>query len=638
MRAGDLDSLGRRLVAACRAAAKGAVGGEAAAALLALSLLGCSSAVVSGKDRPAPADGVPSAVPAGETPVFAIQGRGASSPLAGREVTTRGVVTRVNNNGYFLQDPVGDGDPLTSDGIFVYTGRAPRVVAGQWVLVSAKVVEHNAGAANNAVTATHTVTQLGSVSAQQVLGPGPRIAPVALTLPHGDDLERHEGMLVRIDATLTVSQNRLVGRYGQLTLSAGGRPWVPTDRHRPGTPGASSLAGRHARSSIVLDDGSSAQHPHPVPHLGAAASLRIGDTVRGLVGVVDYGLTGDGAGGPAAYRLHATQPPAFQPDNPRTPRPPAVGGRLRLAAFNVHNYFTTLRDSGNGCFPNGTRSDCRGADNAAEFARQRSKIVAALVALDADAIGLVEIENNGQAAVRDLVEALNETAGAGTYATVPLPEAGTGGDAIKVAIVYKPARLARVGLPRSDPHPTHHRAPLAQTFTAGDERFTLVVAHFKSKNCDGASGADADQGDGQGCFNARRLAQGAALRRFAVELQAASRDPDVIVVGDLNAYAKEDPVVAFTDAGWVDQLARFDTFGYTYVFDGAAGRLDHVLASASMSTQVSGAAAWHINADEPALLDYQLDARSHDLYSASPYRSSDHDPVLVGLSLGKRAR
>ena len=89
---------------------------------------------------------------------------------------------------------------------------------------------------------------------------------------------------------------------------------------------------------------------------------------------------------------------------------------------------------------------------------------------------------------------------------------------------------------------------------------------------------------------------------------------------------------------WVDQLARFDTFCYTYVFDGAAGRLDHVLASASMSTQVSGAAAWHINADEPALLDYQLDARSHDLYSASPYRSSDHDPVLVGLSLGKRAR
>lgn len=628
-------SLGRRIAAACRAGAGRVVGGEAAAALLALTLLGCSGAVVSGAG-PAPADGLP----AGETPVFAIQGRGASSPLTGRLVTTRGVVTRVNNNGYFLQDPSGDGDALTSDGVFVYTGRPPRVAAGQWVQVSAKVVEHNAGAAHNAVTAAHTVTQLAEVSAQRVLGAGPRVVPAALVmpLPQGEDLERHEGMLVRIEGPLTVSQNRLLGRYGQLTLSTAGRPWIPTDRHRPGTPEAAALAARHARGSIVLDDGSSAQQPSPVPHLAASASLRAGDTVRGLVAVVDYGLWGDSAAGPAGYRLHATQPPAFQPANPRAPRPPAVGGRIRLAAFNVHNYFTTLRDSGAGCFPNGTRSDCRGAGNAAEFWRQRAKIVAALAALDADAIGLVEIENNGLAAVRDLVDALNDVVGAGTYATVPLPEGGSGGDAIKVAIVYKPARLTRVGLPRSDVHTTHHRAPLAQTFAAGDERFTLVVAHFKSKNCEGAAGADADQGDGQGCFNARRLTQGAALRRFVAELQAATRDPDVILVGDLNAYAKEDPVVAFTDAGWVDQVARFDAFGYTYVFDGAAGRLDHVLATAAMSPQVSGAAAWHINADEPTLMDYQLESKPQDLHSATPYRSSDHDPVVVGLSLGKKAR
>jgi predicted extracellular nuclease len=587
--------------------------GQAAIVLLAAALLGCSGTVV-----PAPADGV--AANDGDTPVFAIQGRGAASPLVNRRVTTRGVVTRVNHNGYFLQDPVGDGDALSSDGVFVHTGRAPRVAAGQWVRVSAQVVEH------------HAMTQLTAVSAQHVLGAGPEVAPVAVRLPtEADALERVEGMLVRIDGPLTVAQNRLLGRYGQLTLVAGGRPWMPTDRHRPGS---DDVAAPQAVGRIVLDDGSSVQNPTPVPYLAGAASLRIGDTLRSLVGVVDQGLTGDSAAGPSGYRVHPTRPPAVRHDNPRAARPPGVGGRVRVAAFNVHNYFTSVRDAAAGCFPNGLRSDCRGAANLAELARQRAKIVAALVAIDADAIGLVEIENNGLAAVRDLVEALNEAQGAGTYASVPLPESGTGGDAIKVAIVYKPARLARVGMPRSDAHPTHHRAPLAQTFAAGAERFTLVVAHFKSKSCEGAVADNADRRDGQGCFNARRVAQGAALRRFVAEVQAATRDPDVLLVGDLNAYAKEDPVVAFTEAGWVDQVARFDPLGYSYVFDGAAGRLDHALATPSLSPQVSGAAVWHINADEPALLDYKSDAGG----PPTPYRSSDHDPVVVGLSLGARGR
>lgn len=573
--------------------------------LLALALLGCSGAVM-----PAPDDAA--ALDDGDTPVFAIQGRGATSPLVNRSVTTRGVVTRVNSNGYFLQDPSGDGDPLSSDGVFVYTGRAPRVAAGQWVRVSAKVLEH------------HGMTQLTAVSAQQVLGAGPDVAPVALRLPHGaEGLEPLEGMLVRIDGPLTVSQNRLLGRYGQLTLVAGGRPWVPTQRHRPG-PATTPPAGR-----IVLDDGSSVQNPTPVPYLSGATSLRAGDTLRGLLGVVDQGPVGDSAAGPSGYRLHPTRPPAFRHDNPRTAQPPAVGGRVRIAAFNVHNYFTSLRDAAAGCFPGGVRSDCRGAAHAAEFARQRAKVVAALAAIDADAIGLVEIENNGLTAVNDLVRALNEARGAGTYASVPLPAAGTGGDAIQVAIVYKPGRLSPVGPPRSDPHPVHHRAPLAQTFAAGAERFTLVVAHFKSKSCEGAGAENADRGDGQGCFNARRIAQGTALRRFVAELQAAARDPDVLLVGDLNAYAKEDPVVAFTEAGWVDQVDRFDALGYSYVFDGAAGRLDHALATASLSPQVGGAAVWHINADEPVLLDYKSDAGG----PPTPYRSSDHDPVVVGLTL-----
>lgn len=572
------------------------------------------------------------------TPIYDIQGAGSSSPLAGQTVTTSGVVTRLNNNGYFLQDIGGDGNTATSDGIFVFTGTAPAVAVGERIQVTAKVVEFNTGAATNAQTAANTVTQLSAVSAQNLLGSGHSITPTPIALPEtaAGELERYEGMLVRITTPMTVSQNHFLGRYGQVTLSAGGRLETPTNRHRPGSAEAIALAALNARSSIVLDDGSSLQNPNPIPYLGFADTLRAGDTLQGVTGVIDYGLASDSNAGPADYRIHPSTTPGFTRANPRSAAPPAVGGNVKVASFNVLNYFTTLDDGTRGCFPSNTRSDCRGADSAAEFTRQRSKIIEALAAIDADAVGLMEVENNGSAAIQDLVDGLNAKLGAGVYAALPMPASGTGTDAIKVAMIYKPARLSRVGAPRSDTDPVHHRPPLAQTFAAANgERFTLVVNHFKSKGCGGATGADADQGDGQGCFNATRVQQGQALRSFIAGLQASAGDADVIVIGDLNAYAKEDPIVGFTDAGYVDQVARFNSFGYSYVFDGAAGRLDHALATPSLSAQVTGAVEWHINADEPSVLDYNLEFKPQDLYSPTPYRSSDHDPVVIGLSLLK---
>jgi predicted extracellular nuclease len=573
------------------------------------------------------------------TRIFTIQGSGATSPLSNQTVSTSGIVTRVNNNGYFLQDPSGDGNPATSDGIFVFTGTAPTVAVGQAVQLTARVVEFNTGAASNPATLANPVTELTDVSAQSVLGSGHSIAPVPISLPESVDgeLERYEGMLVRIDAPLVVSQTHFLGRYGQVTLAAGARLETVTNRHRPGTAEALALADLNRRSSIVLDDGTSLQNPNPIPFIGAANTLRAGDTVRGLTGVVDFGLATDSNAGPADYRIHPTLAPVITRDNPRTTQPPAVGGNVKLASFNVLNYFTTLDDGSKGCFPSNTRSDCRGADSAAEFARQRAKIVEALAAIDADAVGLMEVENNGGTAIQNLVDALNAKLGAPAYAAVPMPAAGTGTDAIKVAMIFKPARLSRVGTPVSDANAVHNRPPLAQTFAAANgEKFTLVVNHFKSKGCGGATGADVDSGDGQGCFNAARVAQGEALRGFIAGLQSASGDPDVLVIGDLNAYAKEDPIVAFTNAGWVDQIARFNAFGYSYVFDGAAGRLDHALATAAMSPQVTGAIDWHINADEPSVLDYNLEFKPHDLFSPTPYRSSDHDPVVIGVSLVKK--
>lgn len=561
------------------------------------------------------------------TPIPAIQGSGSASPLNGQTVTTEGIVTAVfpGLSGYYLQDEAGDGDVATSDGIFVYApGNTAQV--GQRLRLSAAVTEFN------------TVTELVSPTAVQVLGSGVSVQPTEVVLPEAfeGELERYEGMLVRIVSPLTVSQNDFLGRFGQVTLSAGGRLEIPTNRHAAGTAEALALRDDNARRRIVLDDGSTAQNPNPIPFIGADDTLRAGDTVRMLTGVIDHGPITAAGDGPRDYKIHPTVAPVFERTHPRTAAPAPVGGNVKVASFNVQNYFTTVDQSGASCFPSGTRSDCRGADSALEFSRQQAKIVAALRAIDADVVGLIEIENNGQTAVNNLVSALNAAYGANVYAAVGVPVGGSGGDAIRQAMIYKPARVATVGTAVSDTAAIHNRPPLAQTFAAANgERFSVVVNHFKSKSCGDAAGAEADQGDGQGCWNPLRVQQAAALNAFVQQLTTSSGVADVLVIGDLNAYGKEDPVNALTAAGMVNLAAGID-LPYSYTFDGECGALDHALATPALAAKTRGIAHWHINTDEPAVIDYNTEFKPHDLYAPHAYRSSDHDPVVIGLSLQKR--
>lgn len=576
------------------------------------------------------------------TPIYAIQGSGATSPLVGQTVTTEGVVTRVNNNGFFMQDPVGDGDPATSDGIFVFTSTAPSVSAGQRVRLTGRVNEFNTGAAGNALTAANPVTQLGTISGLTVLSSGNSITPVTIPFPEAveGDLERYEGMLVHIPGPLVASQNFFQGRFGQVTLAHGSRLIKPTNLHRPGSPEAAALVDANARARIILDDGTTQQNPNPIPYIGADDTLRAGDTLPdGLTGVIDYGLATASNLGLADYRIHPVGDVTFVRSNPRTPLPPEVGGNVRVASFNVLNYFTTINQAGAQCFPRMVRDDCRGANSALEFGRQQAKIVEALVRMNADAVGLIEMENNGETAVNNLVAALNARMGAGTYASVGLPVGGTGGDAIRMAMIYKPAVLTPVGQAVSDTDPVHNRPPLAQTFAAKNgERFTLVVNHFKSKSSCPASATDpnADQGDLQGCWNPLRVAQAQALKNFVSALEAET-GAGTVVMGDLNAYGREDPIQSFLDAGYADLVSTFlGGSAYTFVFDGEAGYLDHALASPSLVQNVTAATTWAINADEPSVIDYNTEFKPQDLYQPHAYRSSDHDPVIVGLHLVKR--
>lgn len=209
-------------------------------------------------------------------------------------------------------------------------------------------------------------------------------------------------------------------------------------------------------------------------------------------------------------------------------------------------------------------------------------------------------------------------------------------------MMYKPAKVATVGASLSDTNSINNRLTVAQAFAAANgEKFAVLVNHFKSKgSCPSTSAnsdPDQDQGDGQGCWNDLRMQQAQRLvTGFIPQVQAAAGDADVIVIGDLNAYGKEDPILTLSEAGLIDQVARFDGLqGYSYVFDGEAGYLDHALANASMSAQITGTTHWNINADEPVVIDYNTEFKPQDLYTNAPFKSSDHDPVVIGLSLKK---
>ena len=196
-----------------------------------------------------------------------------------------------------------------------------------------------------------------------------------------------------------------------------------------------------------------------------------------------------------------------------------------------------------------------------------------------------------------------------------------------------------------DENSIFERPPIAQTFEdSSGERFTIVLNHFKSKRCQDASGADLDQKDRQGCYNRKRTRQVTQLLSFIkTTVIPVSEDPDILILGDLNAYAREDPITTIERAGYTNLIDRFigsDT--YSYVYAGQSGYLSHALASSSLTLQVTGATDWHINADEHRKIDYNEEVfatwptvipKPTDFFNADSYRASDHDPVIVGLNL-----
>lgn len=577
-------------------------------------------------------------------PIGTVQGSGAQSPLVGQRVTVEGVV--VGNfarglGGVFVQDPEGDGDDATSDGLFVALPEGTEAPARfSRVRVSGTVAETGSG--------SDTMTTLTDPEIKIL--PGTlrwQMRQLAAPPEQRRDWERYEGMVVDIVAPLTVTGLERLQRFGELDVRFGGRAYQPTEIAR-GADAVRKLREENAARILILDDNRTNENPKDLWFLPERSdAMRVGATVRGVQGVLEQRS--------GQYRLQLTEKLASISVIER-PAAPDVAGDLRVASLNVLNLFNG--DGKGGGFPTE-----RGAETFAQYQLQQQKLVASVQALKPDIAALMEIENDGygpDSAIAQFVDALNAAGPIRDYRFVDAGK-GPGVNPIRVAMIYRASRATPQGKPavlEGGPFAERSRVPLAQAFRAGKgPAFVVVANHFKSKGCgrdaEAATGLDADQKDEQSCWNALRVESAKRLMAWLKTDPTHSRSDLQLLVGDFNAYAMEDPIRAFVDAGWRDalQLARDDAKReraariaanpnahlveidskdeplYSFVYNGLSGRLDHALASPAMARRLRGGAEWHNNADESERFDYQHQG------DASPYRASDHDPLLLGFDL-----
>lgn len=551
------------------------------AALVSCLLLGCTASALRGEPVMA---------------IGAVQGRDARSARVGQSVVVEGTVTAVVSDGWYLQGG-GDGDDTTSDALFVRSREA--VGKGDRVRVWGTVAELAVGRSTRTALVDARVERFGNT-----------LLPSVAIDDAPADWERLEGMSVHIDAPLVLIANDNPDGDDRVHTAFGERPWQPTERAAPGSEAARAIAADNARRTLILQ---AATWPTGL------ARARAGSRVERPAGVID-----EGEGG-ITLRMDAT-PALLSAPRPAQPR---VAGDLRVAALNLENLFNG--DGHGGGFPTP-----RGARTPVELAAQLAKHVATLRGLDADIVALMELENDGygpDSSLAALLAALN--AGGGDWRAVDAGR-GPGDNPIRVGLIYRAGRVRVQGKPATleeGPFGPQSRVPLAQAFVPlkrerNDGPALVVVAnHFKSKGCSGAEGADRDQRDGAACWNATRTDSARRLDDWLKTDPTGSGSDLAMIVGDLNAYAQEEPVRTMVATGWQD---AFEVAGirdpYSYVYDGQLGRLDHALLSPALAARLRGAAEWHSNADEPETSGYREGGDG-------PWRSSDHDPLLLGFDL-----
>lgn len=274
-------------------------------------------------------------------------------------------------------------------------------------------------------------------------------------------------------------------------------------------------------------------------------------------------------------------------------------------------------------------SSSMGPDNQSEHEAQKKKVLSGLAKINADIYGLVEIQQ-GQTAIAEIASELTKRTG--RHFSYIDDGTSANGTYTKSGYVYCSDVVRLHGQMKNNNSVVSNRKKM-QCFEliSNGERFIFSLNHFKAKSgASNATGLNADQGDGQGVFNKSRTDEANSVLSNYQTNRSYYEEEDLLVMGDLNAYAKEDPIMALINGGMTDLHRYFHAdSSYSYTFRGTAGYLDHALCNSTLLEQVTGMAAYHINSDEND--NYTYNGKWAD---ETMFRYSDHDPVLVGLRLG----
>lgn len=573
------------------------------------------------------------------TPIFDIQGAGHRSPWQGQTVTTTGIVTAVDSNGFYLQDPLGDGNSNTSDGLFIFTSSRPRVSVRDEVQVTGTVSEFIPGGAasnNLSITQIDRPTQITPLSsgnplpAPVILGTGGRIPPNRIIDndnftrfdPRQDGIDFYEsleGMRVTIQSALAVSPTN---RFGEIyTVVDNGA--VASGLSRRGTLNIETGDFNPERVQVQFDSGI-------LP--GFRQEVGVGAQLGNVTGVVSYGF--------GNYEVSVTDP--FTPVRNSALVPEVTGlmnGRrlLTIATYNVLNLD-----------PNDSDGDTDVADG--RFDTIARHIVNNLKS--PDIIALQEIQDNdgsrntsetsADATLQLLIDRIRAIGGA-TYAYIDNPfigddtSGGQPGGNIRTAYLYNPSRVSPLSnsiLTVTDPvdqqtNPANPffetRLPLVVTFQFGSETVTLINNHFSSKGGSSplfgqvqpsvvpGSGNEGQENPAiNGSLQQRRV-QAETVRAF-VDSIIAGGQLKVVVLGDLNEFEFISPLTILEQSlfNFTRSIPRNER--YTFIFDGNSQSLDHILVSPALAP-AARLDIVHVNTE----------------FVDTPQRASDHDPSLVRL-------
>lgn len=588
------------------------------------------------------------------------------SPLIDQWVVVEGIVTleKIKEyQGFWLQQESQNQVINTaSRGIFIYHKKA-EIKRGQRVRLLAQIAEY------------HGLTELTRVKALKVCASNisiPKASSLILPVKSLAELEALEGMRVILQQPLLVSDlfgaGYGLGSNGQFALSSR-LHLQPTELYSAQQIRSNKVHLLDKKLDYLLvDDGQAARFPEYIPFpnnkgFSAINPLRIGDRLKKISAIVhSYGehyiLIPEAVAGSAESYVDINT--RLRPKQPRV----STRANIVIASMNLENYFNgkpvsfTNRDVG---FPT-----LRGAKSYAGFLMQTQKLVSALATINADVISLMELENDGygeHSAIADLTRALNKKMDPSLHYKYIKPKRNRlGRDEISVGILYRSQEIRPLGaaavldsassIKYKDEHGKsralfndgYNRPSLLQLFTSSKQStfnperpFYVAVNHFKSK---GRPCETVVEDDLQGHCNLQRTNAALALVDF-INRETEDHIP-VLIMGDLNSYSQEDPLLVLAKAGFenlnaVTSIDSWDKPFFSYSYQGYLGNLDHVLANSTMLPFVRSIDSWHINSVEDGLLDYHTESNGQNYPSldryAEPnaYRSSDHDPLVIGI-------